>query len=278
MISTIFYQGVTNLDYSLVEGGEIRGNSLMVDVKIYGRKGGEGIVYDFSVVKKKIKEIIDRECDHRLIISDQEKSFSLKNGIGLFDNGEIIYSAPADAFCILKKGALIEDIKKYLEEKIKSELPENITLIELDLYKFTEMEDGAIFFYTHGLKNHQGNCQRLLHGHRSTIKIWVDGIRATDVEQKVVQKWNISTHFIFRENIKSSDDLNVDISYKASQGEFNLTIPRSSVYILDCETTAENLNLEFLKLALEFVPKYKKIKVMATEGIMKGAISYDQKK
>ena len=66
---TLFYKHVTVLDYAYLDDHKgVVGDSLIVNVEFIGHTDEEGVVYDFSLAKNKVKEIIDRDCDHRLVV------------------------------------------------------------------------------------------------------------------------------------------------------------------------------------------------------------------
>lgn len=103
---TLFYKHVTVLDFAYLDHLKgLVGESLIVNVKFIGKTDDEGILYDFSYAKKKVKEIIDRDCDHRLVIP--ENLAQSNQGISQFEfsfglEGEIIqYECPDQGLCII---------------------------------------------------------------------------------------------------------------------------------------------------------------------------------
>ena len=55
---------------------------------------------------------------------------------------------------------------------------------------FTPRADsGAYYHYTHGLRKHLGNCQRIAHGHRSRLEIYADGQRSQLTEYQWAKRW-----------------------------------------------------------------------------------------
>lgn len=294
---TLFYQHVTVLDYAYFDKqrGAV-GNSLVVDVEFVGTLDHEGVIYDFSHAKKKVKEIIDLECDHRFLVPKNlvektDDSFSVSQK---YKNGKkIIYKAPEQAFCLIECNEINEGvISRYLEKIILKKMPREVLKINIFLKKEKQALKGDLFFhYTHGLKDHYGNCQRLLHGHRSTLEVLVDNSRDRVIEKDLVENFfQKSVHFIYWKNIKNKSEITsflndqlpegkfnfdqeVTISYHSGQGAFELSLPLSDVYILQSETTVELLSLHFLKIVKDRVGSGIPAMVLMCEGIGKGAKS-----
>src|SRR5690606_35075017 len=108
----------------------------------------------------------------------------------------------------------------------------------------TETIDGAYYHYSHGLKKHAGNCQRIAHGHRSRIEVFSNGERSPEQESLWAERWRdiyIGTH----EDLDDKPVINgVDyytFTYRAAQGDFSLTLPRRCCYLIDADSTVENL-------------------------------------
>ena len=171
-------------------------------------------------------------------------------------------------------------------------MPQEVSKIVINLNKEKAvLKDDIFFHYTHGLKSHYGNCQRLLHGHRSTIEIFLNNSRDRALEFEFVKKlFKKSVHFVYWENVKNKKELelllkdhlpegefslteDIVISYTSEQGEFELTIPLSDVYILQTESTVELLAEHFVKIIQKKVGSGIPISVAAFEGIGKGAKS-----
>ena len=103
MIS-LFYHNVTVLDYAyLDEHLGLVGDSVKVNVEFLGHTDSQGIIYDFGHAKKKVKEIIDEHCDHRLVApkhlvqkGPMPQQISLQYSYGL--EGETLkYECPEEA-------------------------------------------------------------------------------------------------------------------------------------------------------------------------------------
>lgn len=294
---SLFYEHVTVLDYAYLDHhkGPV-GNSLVVDVEFIGKTDEEGILYDFSYAKKKVKEIIDRECDHRLVVpkdllKKEKKGYaSMKFLFGPNDDF-VEYMAPSQAYCEIPNSHVSEDnLKTHLEELIIKEMPKNVIGINLKFKREESPDNVAYFHYLHGLRCHYGNCQRLFHGHRSTIKIFINGERAPTLEEALANDlFAGNIKFVYWENVVNKNEIvkitkskkpvgrvldvdRIELSYTGSQGEFTGSVPGKIAYIIHEETTVENLALHFKELVASMVDKKDRIEVHAFEGIGKGAI------
>ena len=293
---TLFYEHVTVLDYAYVDSlkGAI-GNSLIVDVEFLGATDEDGVVYDFSYAKKKVKEIIDRDCDHRLIVprnilKEQAGLTQLKYEFGAHKE-LLFYEAPAQAFCQLSSDEIsYESIANFLETQIMLEMPSTIASVKIHLREELLSPQSAVFHYTHGLKNHYGNCQRLFHGHRNTLEIWINGQRSAKAEKEMADElFSANIHFCSWENVVNrgeivkatsqelpegrilAPNLKVHIMYQSSQGKFYGEVPAHMVYLMHTETTVENLASHFAKVVKTRLKSSDLIRVRAFEGIGKGA-------
>ena len=168
---------------------------------------------------------------------------------------------------------------------IREVLPPSISGVQIELEKESSEEELPFFHYTHGLKNHFGNCQRLLHGHRSALKVYRTGLLAPELVHLLLEEFGPYPHFHFRENSVNAkfhglegvhpELKEVQIHYKGSQGIFEATLPAERVYFLPMESTVENLSLYFLEiLQRKFGKKSAGLQVEAFEGIGKGAQSF----
>ena len=185
----LFVNDLTVMDFSYLcpERGMV-GESWIVDVVLNGALNEESMVLDFGKVKKELKFLIDEYVDHKLLVPADNAISVIKNDeandrvLVHFDRQDkaISLSCPAEAYAFIYSDKVtMESVRQYLKEIIATHLPDNVDDIVLHLR--TENIDGAYYHYTHGLKKHDGNCQRIAHGHRSKILIKLDGIRRVSV-------------------------------------------------------------------------------------------------
>lgn len=294
---SLFYKNVTVLDYAFLDDHRgVVGDALNVDVEFVGETDHEGVVFDFSHAKKKVKEIIDRDCDHRLvapasIVETHDGISKLEFTYGHAEE-KITYECPEEGICLLPFSYVSKaNIQTYLETIILKEMPKTVKAVKIKLRDERFGEDKPYFHYTHGLKQHYGNCQRLFHGHKNTVDVFINGQETFEFEEWLAKDlFNHSVHFCLWENVVNKDEIEnvikdktpegrypelpeVKISYEANQGKFSGTLPGRAVYFLQDETTVENLSIHFAHLVKSQVGEHDNVIVHAYEGIAKGAIT-----
>jgi 6-pyruvoyl-tetrahydropterin synthase len=281
-MATLFVNRLTVIDASLLDPDRgLLGQSWLLDVEIEGTLDHQGMVLDFAEVKKRIKSLIDLEFDHRLLVPHGYPgcSATLNDGrchihFELTNGQTIAHQSPASA-CTLLEAELVngETLSAAIGARLKPALPANINRIRLHLHR--EEIAGASYQYSHGLKLHQGNCQRIAHGHRSRILIYRDGVRAPQLEAEWAARWRdiylASSEDLLRE-FGQREVRYLQFGYQAEQGWFELTLPRHSCRIIDRETTVENL-AHHIRTTLEKENPGAMFRVVAFEGVEKGAIS-----
>lgn len=296
----LFVNDLTVIDFSYLcpERG-IVGESWIVDIILDGSLNDQSMVLDFGRVKKQVKAIIDQSVDHKLLIP-AEHAFTqvTREDAGthywvdfLRPNKSIHLYCPADAYAFIDSDTITQESTiAYLQAVIKRELPANVSGLELTLR--AEEMNGFYYHYTHGLKKHDGNCQRIAHGHRSAIKIFVDGMRSPAWEQRWSRRWediyvgtaeDISEPSSMRLSaaaIKQVGEHHICYSYLAEQGLFELILPAQENEVMDTDTTVECI-ADYVAhevaetIAAESNPTHRAaIKVIAFEGVGKGAIGY----
>lgn len=290
----LFVNDLTVIDFSyLCKQRGIVGESWIVDVLLDGSLNEMSMVLDFAVVKKQIKAIIDDAVDHKLLLPMQEKAVVLAESTHNdnhqtidfnSDIGSYHLQSPQCAFAQIDSETVsIEDVTTHLTAIIKAELPTNVEGLTLTLRP--EVMNNDYYHYTHGLKLHDGNCQRIAHGHRSKIQIFIDGVKDTNAEKEWCDRWRdiyiaSEADRISVDNIELSETakeyLTPDhqyFSYFAPQGRFDIAVPSKILDVVDCDSTVELL-ADFIVRQLKATPEFanKSVKVIAYEGVAKGAI------
>jgi 6-pyruvoyl-tetrahydropterin synthase len=280
-MNLLFVQNLTVIDFSYFDAQRgILGESWIVDIELKGELDEQGMVFDFGHVKKQIKQIIDLELDHRFVISSQQKNLDVKESKNKttlkWSNvmGQYEHVSPSDAIVLLdSKTVNPKSVGSYLEEKIKSALPSNVQSVKLTLYD--ESIDGAYYHYSHGLKKHAGNCQRIVHGHRSRIEIFENHQRNHDLEDY----WSAcfrNAYLGTREDVSKEVEIegkqHTCFSYSAAQGKFSVMIPTKRVYLIDTDSTVELIASHIAEECAKKKPNNHYL-VKAFEGVGKGAIA-----
>lgn len=282
----LFVDSLTVIDFSYLcnKRGPV-GESWIVDLNLHGHLNNESMVLDFALVKKQIKKIIDETIDHKLAIAT---GF---DGHYLYDNNQVtLYhsfgndcslamSAPKEAVCNIDSDEVNqESVIRYLKNVILPKLPSNVKDIDITLR--AEETSNASYHYSHGLKKHDGNCQRIIHGHRSQIQIKSDNKPSFDLQVAIAKRWK-DIYLGSKEDIISSEklqyvkasDSQYCFAYHSTQGYFELAISKDVCEILPCDTTVECI-AEFLANDIKGQYPEKEIMVKAFEGVGKGAIAY----
>ncbi|WP_425665820.1 6-pyruvoyl trahydropterin synthase family protein [Vibrio tubiashii] len=289
----LFVRDLTVIDSSYIcEQRGVVGDSWIVDVIMSGELNEMSMVLDFGRVKKQIKQLVDEFVDHRLLIPVQNAAIVYKpskTGYSTLDvlRGEksIHLNCPNEAYCLIDAEAVtIESITKHVYQILRNNLPSNVTGLEITLRH--ENIAGAFYHYTHGLKKHDGNCQRIAHGHRSPIEIIVDGERENDKEVAFAKRWediylgskedqvSVSTLNLSEGAKAISDESHYGFRYTAPQGEFELAIAKSETEILPTDTTVELLAGYIAGEVKPTVAEGQSLQVIAYEGVGKGAMAF----
>ncbi len=274
----LFVNRLTVLDFSYLHSARgLVGESWQVDIELQGGLDEQGMVVDFSEVKRQVKDLIDTSFDHRLLLPADAPGLEIHGDRLAFylDNGNRIrHQGPPDAVQFITGAEITtENVALAIHHALLPTLPGNVQSMTLRLYP--EAIRGDFYQYSHGLKQHCGNCQRIAHGHRSRIQILRNG--KTDPAQE--KRWAAQFRDIY---IGTEDDM-VAItshndqtcfcfSYTAEQGQFELELPADRCYLVDTESTVENI-ARHIREVLEHEFPQDRFFVRAFEGIGKGAIS-----
>ncbi len=289
----LFVKDLTVIDASyLCETRGMVGESWILDVVMHGDLNEMNMVLDFSKVKKQIKQLVDEHVDHRLLVPSKNSavhSARAKVGYSMVDltRGEkgIHLNCPDEAFCFIDAEEIsIESVTEHIHKVLKGNLPSNVASIDITLRH--EKIDGAYYHYTHGLKKHDGNCQRIAHGHRSPLKILIDGQRDTTRELAFAQRWQdiylaAIEDLVEIANLELSEhaslincDTHFGFRYTTSQGEFQLAIAHSETEVLNTDTTVELLAVFIAKEIATSLGEGPSLQVIAYEGVGKGAMAF----
>lgn len=288
----LFVNDLTVIDFSyLCEKRGIVGESWIVDVLLDGSLNEQSMVLDFGIVKKQIKAIIDDAVDHKLLLPMQHSNLSVNVSERetheyvdfASERAKYFLQSPEQAFAKIPNVAItIDSVTNYLHTIIKEQLPSNVEGLTLTLRP--EKIDGFYYHYTHGLKKHDGNCQRIAHGHRSKIQLFKNGIRSIQLEKMWCDRWadiylasecDATTMQGIELSASAKQQLTDNFkyfSYYAPQGRFDIAVEKHVLDVVDCDSTVELL-ADFIARQLNKQNPNDEIKVIAYEGVAKGAIA-----
>ncbi len=276
-MTTLFVKGLTVIDFSYLHATRgLLGESWRLDISLTGDLDQQGMVLDFSDVKRQVKQLVDLEFDHKLIVPVKSSAVTLtqhqQRCSVLFEYGDrasIEHHSPASAVCLLQaRSVTTETVAAAITDSLLKEMPSNVSQLEIKLSP--EHIEGPFYHYSHGLKHHAGNCQRIAHGHRSKIEILRDGARDFQLESDWAARWR-DIYIGCREDLVSEEDEQHLYRYQASQGEFELKLPADCCYLIDSDSTVENL-AQHIAVTLKQNHQGNSFEVYAYEGIGKGAI------
>jgi 6-pyruvoyl-tetrahydropterin synthase len=296
----LFINDVDKIDCAIFDPSVgVVGQSWYVDITVSGLLDANGFVYDFSHLKKLVKQVLKASLDHTLIIPVQSKLVNFQEtergelwrlqaksrltGV----NSEWSYLCPKGAVYPIRSVQVTREIvEQECSRLVRHRLPEEIHSVEIHLRKEEVVAGNSFFRYSHGITGHQGLCQRLFHGHRSLIEVYVADERRLDLEQWLAHEVLGSIVHIasmsqvvnpspdLRPGVRSENVTPLTLSYAASMGLFEATIPANRVFLVEDETSIEAITQELAKLiGNEGVDLGAPIKVKCFEGIGKGAIA-----
>lgn len=276
----LFVDDLTHIDTSYLDAKRgLVGESWIAGMVLTGNLDQQGMICDFGIVKKTAKTWLDNYIDHRLVVPTQMPGMHISKHQELTTvrfphplGGEFICSAPDEAFCFIDTNEITPTtVSVWLETELNSVIPGDINQLKMNLS--TELVGGAFYHYSHGLKKHDGNCQRIAHGHRSKIEIFVDGARQPELENIWAKKWT-DIYVGTKEDLHNTPVIegvsHNHYQYTAPQGKFSLTLPSAACYDIDTDTTVEQISSH---IANAFLEEQHTVTVKAFEGIGKGAIS-----
>ncbi|MCB1868273.1 MAG: 6-carboxytetrahydropterin synthase [Gammaproteobacteria bacterium] len=281
-MTILFVNRLTVIDASLLDPLRgLLGQSWYLDVELEGSLDHQGMVLDFGEVKKQIKRCVDSEFDHRLLIPAAYSGCRIEDHDGrrdvyfqLASGARIEHRGPADACAPIDAERIDETtLATAIQHRLKPILPDNVLRISANLH--AEEIVGASYQYSHGLKHHEGNCQRIAHGHRSRIYIFRDGRRSPELESDWAQRWKdsyLGTKADLKRKFTLDRTAYYHFGYISRQGGFELILPKRSCYLIDTDSTVENLARHICTILKREHPA-SEFRVAAFEGVDKGSIS-----
>lgn len=281
----LFVRDLTVIDFSyLCPQRGLLGESFIVDVELHGGLDATSMVLDFAHVKKLIKKAIDALVDHKLAYPALHPAINCTNHADIellridSQRGVIQIASPAQAHVAIPATEVDQQsLTVFLQQQIKPLLPDNVEQLVFVLR--AEKSNGFYYHYSHGLKKHDGNCQRIAHGHRSTIEIYQHNMLSPRLNKFWSERWTDIYLATAEDQVSAVECQYVQAQpdsyyfrYHAPQGWFEIALPQSHCEIVPCDTTVECL-AEYVANTLQALEPAA-YKVVAYEGVGKGAIAF----
>jgi 6-pyruvoyl-tetrahydropterin synthase len=280
-MTILFVKRLTVIDSSILSTTRgLVGESWQVDIELEGDLDYQGMVLDFGEVKRSIKRLIDDQFDHKLLVPADAPGLRLSEYAGglhlafVTDDGrQVEHRSPRDAIRLVPSEHIAADrLAQIIADVLSPQTPENVSSVKVRLWP--ESIDGAFYHYSHGLKHHDGNCQRIAHGHRSRIEILRNGQRDRALEQAWADDWS-DIYVGTREDVIGRSERDgvayLEFGYRSAQGLFGLTLPADACRLIDNDSTVENI-AQFIADTLKQRHPEDRIRVYAYEGVDKGAV------
>ncbi|HUR40235.1 MAG TPA: 6-carboxytetrahydropterin synthase [Verrucomicrobiae bacterium] len=276
-MARLFVEHLTVIDCAFLDAQRgLVGESWIVDLELEGELDDQGMVLDFGEVKRKLKKAIDSVADHRLLVPSRSSAldFALSAaGTGLSfraATGAIEHIGPQKSVCnidaeVVDEGSVARQIEPWLAKAV----PPSVSRVTVALRP--ERIDGAYYHYTHGLKKHEGQCQRIAHGHRSRLQVRVGGRRDERLERQWADRWR-DIYLGTAADIVSHGKGRIRFEYKSGEGEFALELPAERADLLQTDSTVECI-AEHIAGQVAAERPGTRVEVRAYEGVMKGAIA-----
>ncbi len=279
----LFVDNLCNVDFSYLDHQRgLVGETWLVSVELRGELDDQGMVCDFGIVKQKLREWLDLHVDHRLLVPENSSQLQLQienDHIGinwhLADGNILKCGAPTQAITLIQGNKVSEQsLAEWCKQQLASLFPQSVESLTLSFSP--EDIPGPYYHYSHGLKKHAGNCQRIAHGHRSKIEIWRNGTLSEEDMAQWAHKWEdiyiASSDDICTTSESAFDPDNHAFAYESQQGKFSLSIPKTRCYLIATDSTVEFIAQHIAQQLKQNYPN-ESIRVKAFEGLAKGAIA-----
>lgn len=284
----LFVEKLTSIDSSyLCPQHGLVGESWLLDVELGGDLNAQQMLFDFADVKRTIKRYVDATFDHKLLLPadypgikslvapSAELCLSFTTA-----RGQAYLAAPEQAISWLP-GTTIDaaSLAQAISTGLRPLLPDNVQQIQIHLRH--EDPEPPHFHYSHGLRMHEGNCQRIAHGHRSRLRISRDGHYDEALSRHWCQRWQYIYlgHDLDRCQWSATpfaahapDSGLLCFAYRAGQGNFAIALPADWCELVTIDTTIEQIAGHIARSVAAAHPQ-QQIEVRVYEGVEKGAIA-----
>jgi 6-pyruvoyl-tetrahydropterin synthase len=267
-MAKIFVDKLVNLDFTHFDPQRgLVGETLLVDFTLSGTQDDQGMVLDFALIKRQVVAALEDVVDHKLVFATAAGSSSTicvtedvehaGNSTITLQDSQYIYtlSMPKTGFSALPIDTITPDtIANYLTDYLhKQAWWQTHWVCTLSLYPEPIAPHEPFFHYTHGLSKHEGACQRIAHGHRSKLMIFHDEAPNPAAAQQWCDHWKdiyIASQQDLRESLSIRQVAYYRFAYTSNEGFFSLTIPQARTYLMEPETTIENIAQHLANQAL----------------------------
>jgi 6-pyruvoyl-tetrahydropterin synthase len=296
--STIFLNDVTRIDCAIFDPSKgILGQTWRIDVALTGQMGANGFVFDFSQLKKLARQVLKSSVDHSLVIPINSQAVQYKTAergecwmmrsksLKSNELAEWEYKSPPGAVFGARSVAVSRQVvEQEVARTLRHRLPAEITQVVVALREEDVDPTEATFRYTHGISGHEGMCQRLMHGHRCRLQVYVGDERRPDLEHYVARDvLGANVHMATPSQLRGGalpavgtrgkTAAPVTLGYEAPQGYFEATLPANRIFVVEQETSVECIARELARLVKREESTAEKVRVVCYEGIDKGAIA-----
>jgi 6-pyruvoyl-tetrahydropterin synthase len=277
----LFVEQLTVLDFSRLDRARgLVGESWIVDLELEGELDEQSMVLDFGDVKRIARDAVEELADHKLLAPTLCGWLEITESAA---SGELRIEAPAAGLRVRSPGVAVcrveaaevtmPALRGKLEDSVLAVMPANVHSVRVGLRE--ERTSGPCYHYSHGLKRHAGNCQRIAHGHRSRIEIYTGGRRNDHWERYWAERWRdiyLGSEDDLVSETRLGDRPALRFAYSAAQGEFELEIWRERCELIPSDTTVEQL-AGYIASELGRLDPGTRFRVRAYEGVQKGAVA-----
>ena len=274
----LFVDNLINLDFSYLHATRgLVGETWLASIELEGPLNEQGMICDFGQVKRVLREWLEQHLDHQLLVPTKAVNAKVSahpHKVSVVwrcgDDKRIEQSAPPQAVTLIDQASINPDsVAAWCLAHLEGMFGEHVSHISLRFAP--EKIEGPYYHYSHGLKKHQGQCQRIAHGHRSRIEIKRNGSISEDDMCQWASRWR-DIYIASREDLRHETDETYTFKYRSQEGEFALTLPKSQCYIIDADTTVECIAQHVASTLKDHHPD-DHFEVKAYEGLAKGAIA-----
>lgn len=276
----LFVDNLTNVDFSYLDAKRgLVGETWLASIRLDGSLDSQGMVVDFGIVKKTLRQWLDDILDHRLLIPSRSQQLQLGSAPSQAqhtqftwqtEHGHIQCLSPDCALTFIDAEAITPaSVAAWSQQQLANTFPQTVEALNLNF--LCEEIATPYYHYSHGLKKHAGNCQRIAHGHRSRLHIWINDELNHEQMEKWAKKWQDIYIGTVEDQCPASREDYLAFQYSAQQGDFYLELPASQCDLIPTDSTVEWI-AHFIAKQLKAQHTQDKIKVQAFEGLGKGAI------